>query len=96
MVNLKGPWHVARGYSSGKLMVLDSPLLPDQRFKGQVIANETTCPNWEQVAKLIAAAPELLAACQVIVLDPRTSQALRLSDPMAFRQLQQAIDKATK
>ena len=33
-------------------------------FTGHLIASRTTCPDWEANARLIAAAPDLLEACE--------------------------------
>jgi hypothetical protein len=47
----------------GKTFVVSGDAESDP-FKGQLIASETTCPDWEANARLISAAPELLKACE--------------------------------
>ena len=49
----------------------------------------------EADARLIAAAPDLLAALQVLVLTPHILYYLETRDPMALKQAQAAIAKAT-
>jgi hypothetical protein len=56
----KGPWVAVE--RQRKLWVLTNP--DSKPFTGQVIAQQTTCPDWEANARLIAAAPELLATCE--------------------------------
>lgn len=50
------PWAVVE--RQRKLWVLTNP--DSNPFTGQVIAQQTTCPDWIANAHLIAAAPELL------------------------------------
>ncbi len=47
-------------------------------------------------AKLITAAPELLAALQVIALTPVLRALVKMRDPQAFQQMTAAIAKATE
>lgn len=60
-----GPWYSDR-FFDGRTYVTDALYNESKLFKGQVIASPTTCPEWEANARLIAAAPELLAALQAI------------------------------
>lgn len=62
-----GNWQILR--TNGKTYVVTDAL--SQPFTGHVIASPTTCPDWESNARLIASAPDLLAALE------------RLTHPMA-------------
>jgi hypothetical protein len=57
-----GPWEILT--TNGKTYVVTNAL--SQPFVGQVIAGPTTCPDWESNAHLIASAPDLLAALELI------------------------------
>jgi hypothetical protein len=56
------PWEILT--TNGKTYVVTNAL--SQPFVGQVIAGPTTCPDWESNAILIASAPDLLAALELI------------------------------
>lgn len=64
-----GPW-LLREFPTGRgsdhrLWVTDAlPDGPDDRVICNVIAGPTSCPDWPANARLIAAAPDLLSACQ--------------------------------
>lgn len=56
-----GPWVVHHfPHGAGTLVVTNPPKDDSELFKGQIIASQTTCPNWQANARLIASAPELL------------------------------------
>lgn len=58
-----GPWVVWQDYSSETFVVANPPD-EGQPFRGQLIASRTNCPDWTANARLIAAAPDLLAQLQ--------------------------------
>ena len=65
-----GPWLVREfpgGWCQPRQFVTDAREDANGRFVGQVIAAPTTCPDWTANARLIAAAPDLLAACAEFV-----------------------------
>lgn len=62
-----GPWIVRNfpGQNRGPY-VTDSTPDCHGGFVGQLIASQTTCPDWEANARLIAEAPEMLAVLKEI------------------------------
>ena len=58
-----GPWTLTK--RQGKLYVLTNP--DSQPFVGQIIATETTAPETKANLRLIAAAPALLEALELLV-----------------------------
>lgn len=69
-----GDWHAWRAFGGKTYVVTNPPENENERFTGQLIASETTCPDWKENAPLIAAAPALhfaLAMLQACPNDPR-------------------------
>jgi hypothetical protein len=60
-----GPWRIHKGAYSGQTFVVSGP--ESEPFMGQVIAEKTTCPDWPANARLIASAPELVAALESVI-----------------------------
>lgn len=59
-----GPWSlVTSRYAMRQLLVVSGDY-DEQPFTGHLIATETTCPESHENLRLIAASPELLAACE--------------------------------
>jgi hypothetical protein len=57
-----GEWTAKRFFDRKVYVVTD----PDSKpFVGQVIVSPTTCPEYEANAPILAAAKELLAACEI-------------------------------
>ena len=65
MSHTPGPWEILT--TNRKTYVVTNAL--SKPFVGQVIAGPTTCPDWESNARLIASAPDLLAALEAVTKD---------------------------
>lgn len=50
-----GPWRVMESFDKRETFVVAGPDV--QPFNGHLIASKTTCPDWDDNARLIAAAP---------------------------------------
>jgi hypothetical protein len=81
-----GPWRMHMSYDRRQYVVTGPEGEP---FRGHVIAGPTTCPNWQGNARLIAAAPDLLAALEALVSFQRG-----IEDWPEVRQAEAAIRKA--
>lgn len=63
-----GPWRLHE--QRGRTYVVAGRGVEAGEFMGHLIAAETTCPDWPANARLIAAAPDLLAACEAVLSAP--------------------------
>ena len=86
------PWRIVGTNMPGKLEIQWSP--PDNRGYKVVCIFWRDGPEDVANARLIAAAPDLLAALQVLVLTPHILYYLEANDPMALEQARAAIAKA--
>ncbi len=94
-----GPWKVQGPYEVEEqgVAILNGEVGIDEYMLAWATnaTNRETLETTEADARLIASAPDLLAALQVIHLDRRIYARLLDTDPQAAKQVRRAVDKAT-